>query len=236
MELNGHEIVYFGHSAFLIRSKGGVNILIDPWISNPSNTKKLEDFVEKVHYILLTHAHGDHLGDAIELGKKYNPEIIAIYEITNFLAEKGLKNVTGMNMGGTVKRDGVAFTMVEATHSSTITDAGKTLPGGNPCGFIVTLEDGLKVYHMGDTGLIGSIELIGKLYRPQVVLVPIGGHFTIGPEEAGLLMEILKPEVIIPMHYKTFPLIDVKVEEFIEKLSPDLRTRVKPLKPGEVLR
>lgn len=236
MLLRGHELVYFGHSAFLIRTIKGTGILIDPWISNPANKKRLKEFAKEVHYILITHAHADHIGDTIDIARIYNSEIIAMFEITNYLGSKGISRLTGMNIGGTVKKGEISFTMVEATHSSTISEGERVLPGGNPCGFIITLEDGFRIYHMGDTGLIGSLEHIAKLYHPNLLLIPIGGHYTMGPEEAAYSAQILNPEIIVPMHYKTFPVIDVSVEDFISKLSPDLRERVKALSPGEVLR
>ncbi len=236
MLLNGHEVVYFGHSAFLIKSAKGCSILIDPWISNPANKKRLEEFTRDVQFILVTHAHGDHLGDTLELARSFNSEVIAIYEITNYLGSRGISKLTGMNIGGTVRRSGVSFTMVEATHSSTISDGERVLPGGNPCGFIITLEDNFRIYHMGDTGLIGSLEHIAKIYKPNLLLIPIGGHYTMGPEEAAYTIEVLNPDIVVPMHYKTFPVIDVNVNDLLDKLPMNLRERVKVLQPGEVLR
>ncbi len=235
MLLGGHKIVYFGHSAFLILTKGGHSILIDPWISNPSNNRKLEEFTKKVDLILITHGHGDHLGDAIEIAKKYDSEVISSYEITNYLRSKGVSKVTGMNIGGTVHREEVQITMVEATHSSTIYDGDKILPGGAATGFIVTLDNGHKIYHMGDTGLFCGLNYIAELYKPNVILIPIGGHFTMGLEEAAYAIKILKPDIIIPMHYKTFPVIDAEPSKLETLLPEEFKNKIQVLKPGEFL-
>ncbi|HOK23563.1 MAG TPA: metal-dependent hydrolase [Candidatus Hydrothermia bacterium] len=233
MQEVGRTLVYFGHSAFLIKSSSNVNILIDPWISNPINKAKIEEFTNRVHYILITHGHDDHVGDTLSIAKAFDAEVITNHEIANFLHFKGLNKLTGMNTGGTYRKDNLSFTMVEATHSSTIHDGERMIPGGNPVGFVVTLEDGYKLYHMGDTGLLGSLPMIAELYKPDILMIPIGGHYTMGPQEAAYTVSIIKPKVIIPMHYKTFPLIDVNLEEFIEKLSPAFKDRVIPLKPGD---
>lgn len=236
MKLNGHELVYFGHSAFLIKNKDGINTLIDPWISNPSNKRRLEEYVDNVDYILITHGHGDHIGDAEEIGKRYNAEVIAMFEVTNYLRSKGLEKLTGMNIGGTLKKENISFTMVEAAHSSTIHDGEKTFPGGSAAGFVISMEDGFTLYHMGDTGLFGGLKMITELYHPDLIMIPIGGHYTMGPREAAYAISVLNPKMIIPMHYRTFPVIDVSVEEFIKSLDLKIRERVIPLSPGEILR
>ncbi|MDI6851949.1 MAG: metal-dependent hydrolase [bacterium] len=235
MLLNGHKIVYFGHSAFLVISQKNKTILIDPWISNPVNNKKLESVVNEVDYILVTHAHSDHIGDAVEIARNYNSEIISNFEITNYLGSKGISKLSGMNIGGTLKRGEISFTMVEASHSSTILEGERSIPGGNPCGFIITLEDRFKIYHMGDTGLFGGLNYIAELYKPDLVMIPIGGHYTMGIEEAAYALKILKPSIIIPMHYRTFPVIDANPEKLIELLPSELKEGVKILNPGDLL-
>jgi len=235
MLLKGHKIVYFGHSAFLVISQKGKTILIDPWLSNPVNKRTIDSVVNKVDFILITHGHGDHIGDAVEIGKRYNSEIISTFEITNYLGSKSLSRLSGMNIGGTLSREEISFTMVEASHSSTIYDGERAIPGGNPCGFIITLEDGLKIYHMGDTGLFGGLNYIAELYKPDIVMIPIGGHYTMGVVEASYALRILNPSIIIPMHYKTFPVIDADPEKLKELLPSELKERVKVLKPGDFL-
>lgn len=222
------QIVFYGHSCFKIVSKAGKKIIIDPWISNPLSPKNVD--LGPYDYILITHAHGDHLGDALQLAKK-GGEIIAIHEIQQYALKMGAKKAIGMNIGGTYRKEGLSFTMVPALHSSSFPDGTY---GGEPCGFVITLEDGTSIYHAGDTGLFYDMKLIGELYSPKVALLPIGDHYVMGPREAAKACELIKPDIVIPMHYQTFPVLSGTVEKFKEELTNlGLNMKFVPLKPGE---
>lgn len=226
------EITFFGHATFKVISPGGVKILIDPWLSNP----KAPEEVDRGPYdlILITHAHGDHLGDVLDLARTAVTEVIAIHEIQQYLMSRGLPKVTGMNVGGTYATRGLKITMVQAVHSSSFPDGTY---GGEACGFVVEMEDGRKLYHAGDTGLFYDLALIGELYQPEVVCLPIGSHYVMGPREAAKACELLRPKVVIPMHYGTFPLLTGTPEAFREELSArGLSVVVRDLKPGESFR
>ncbi|ENN95625.1 beta-lactamase domain protein [Methanocaldococcus villosus KIN24-T80] len=193
-------IVWYGHACFKVD-----NVLIDPFVPNPLCNLPFDEIMEGVDVIAVTHGHSDHLGNAETLSKSYNVPVVAIYEIACYLAERGV-NAEGMNIGGSIKINGAKLTMVKAEHSS---DINLNVSGGVAAGYIV--ND--RVYHTGDTGLFGDMELIGELYSPEVVLLPIGGRYTMGIEEALTALELIYPEVVIPMHYNTFPQIQVTEEE-----------------------
>ncbi len=229
----GIRVTWLGHSAFKLVSPKGKVILIDPWLEHPLAPSGAKETIDKVDYILVTHGHGDHMGNTIEIAQKTGATAVAIYEIASYLSQKGLKNVIGMNKGGTVELNGIKVTMVDATHSSGIDDQGKLINGGEAAAFIVTFENGFKVYHMGDTGFHGSMQIIGDFYKPDLVLIPIGSVFTLGPEEAAYAIKLIKPRWIIPMHFDTFPLLTGKPEKFRESLSPEYRDRLVVLRPGE---
>lgn len=217
-------IRFLGHAAFEI--KGSKRILIDPFLTgNPKAAAKPEDF-DKVDLILITHAHGDHLGDAVEIAKRTGAKIVAMYDISTYLVEsnKGITTI-GMNYGPT-EIDGVKIIQVPAWHSSS---DGKTNIG-NPCGYIIEI-DGVKIYHAGDTYVFKDMELFAELYGIDVALLPIGGHFTMGPKEAAKAVELLKPKYVIPMHYNTFPPIAQNPEEFKELVGD--KAEVVILNPGE---
>ncbi len=227
----GIKVKYYGHAAFRFISPKNKVIFIDPWISNPKSPGK--DY-NKVDLILITHGHGDHLGDTIEIANKTNALCLSIYEISVYLNSKGVKNVQGMNKGGTFNFNDIKITMTDATHSSGIEEGGRIISGGEPCGFIINFENGFKIYHMGDTGLFGGIDFIGKLYKPDLVLIPIGSLFTMGPEEAAFAINILKPKYAIPMHFGTFPPLTGTPQEFLERVKNyDVKTEIIILNPGE---
>ncbi|ADV65528.1 metal-dependent hydrolase [Desulfurococcus mucosus] len=222
-------IKYLGHSFFEITLTGldGAvkNILIDPWVENPLSPVKVGDYRDRrIDYVIVTHDHGDHMGNAIELAKATGATLIGIYETALYAEERGVKAVGG-NIGGALKISDVEVVLTPATHSST---------RGSPTGVIVHGRD-LTVYHAGDTGLFSEMALIGELYRPDVAMLPIGGHFTMGIREAVKAVELIKPKIAIPMHYNTFPLIQADPEEFKRLVEAKTGVKVVVLKPGGTL-
>lgn len=219
------KVKFLGHAAFLI--EGSKKILIDPFLTgNPKAAAKPEEL--EADLILVTHAHGDHIGDAIEIAKRTGAKIVAMYDIANYISEQGNVEVVGMNYGPT-EIDGVGIVQVPAWHSSS--DGKYSI--GNACGYIIEL-DGVKIYHAGDTFVFKDMELFAELYGPiDVALLPIGGHFTMGVKEAAKAVEFLKPKKVVPMHYNTWPPIAADPEEF-KRLVGD-RAEVIVLEPGETL-
>ncbi|MDE3057039.1 MAG: metal-dependent hydrolase [Bacteroidota bacterium] len=228
----GVKITWLGHSAFMIESPKGIVILLDPWLDNPRAPSNAKNF-EKVDLILLTHGHGDHFGNTVELAKRFNAKVICNYEISLFLQKEGVTNVDGINKSGTTTASGIAITMVDATHSSTIEHNGELAYGGEPSGYVIRFENGFTLYDMGDTGVFGDMKLIAHMYKPDAVLVPIGGLFTMGPREAAKACEMVKPKMIIPMHYGTFPVLAGTPAELKKYLPASMRNRVVALQPGE---
>jgi len=233
----GFRLTWLGHAAFRLDTPGGKVLLFDPWLGNPKAPAGALGALAHVDAILPTHGHSDHLGDTVAIGRKFQPEIPCIFEIHLYLEKKGLTKTLPMNKGGTQKVWGLDVTMVGADHSSGITDPdvpGEVIDGGEPCGFVVELENGFRLYHAGDTNLFGDMKTIGELYRPDLALLPIGGLFTMGPREAALAARWLAPRWIVPMHYGTFPPLAGTPEE-LEKELAGAETRVVRATPGEVL-
>ncbi len=231
-----NKITFFGHSAFFIETNQGRTIWIDPWLENPQAPEKLPDKAEAPDLILITHAHGDHLGNCEKLVQSSATEVVAIHEIQQYLLARGLPNVTGMNIGGTYVTKDISVIMVAAIHSSSIQEGGSLLYGGEAAGFVVRLEDGLTIYHAGDTALFGDMVLIGTLYNPEIAMLPIGSHYVMGPKEAAYAAKLLNVPRVIPMHYGSFPVLTGTVEDFSHEIDEmGLKTEIRALAPGETL-
>ncbi len=198
-------ITWLGHATVFIQSPNGTNILIDPFIAQ--NPKYPKSFVlpSKIQYILLTHGHGDHISDAVPVAQKHGSTVVAIHELAAYVGGKGAANTIGMNLGGTVQLGDVAATMVEAKHSSAAQDEQGTHDVGIATGFVLTVADGPVLYHAGDTAVFGDMTLIRELYQPAVAMLPIGGHYTMDPKQAALAVKFLAPQVVLPLHFGTFP-------------------------------
>jgi L-ascorbate metabolism protein UlaG (beta-lactamase superfamily) len=204
-ELKGTRITWLGHATVLVQSAKGTNILIDPFIKgNPKYPKGFE-LPEKIQYVLLTHGHGDHISDVVPVAQTHGSTVVAIYELADYVAGKGVANTVGMNLGGTVQLDDVAATMVEAKHSSGAQDESGTHYVGVAAGFVLSVTDGPVLYHAGDTAVFSDMQLIRDLYQPTVAMLPIGGYYTMGPKEAALAVRFLAPRTVLPLHFGTFP-------------------------------
>lgn len=208
---------------------------IDPWLKdNPKCPQEFHDLAG-IDLILVTHGHFDHMGSAGELAGRSGATVVSNFEIASYLEQQGTKNTVGMNKGGTVSVDGIQVTMVDAVHSSGISTPNGMVYGGEAAGFVLTLENGLTLYHAGDTNVFGDMQLIHTLYAPDVALLPIGGHFTMSPKEAAYAVQLLQPKVVIPMHYGTFPILTGAPNE-LEDLLKGQSTEVVTLEPGSPYR
>ncbi|KZX17798.1 metal-dependent hydrolase [Methanobrevibacter cuticularis] len=227
------EITWLSHSAFEIISDKGLKILIDPFISNnPSSTIPVEEIEADI--ILITHGHADHFGDAMEIANRTGAILVGNHEISLFLSGQGLECV-GMNIGGSIQIKDIRITMLDAKHSADIDFVEDIIPGGSAASFLLTMEDGSKIFHAGDTGLFGDMEkVIGGIYKPDIALLPIGDKFTMGPFEAAIATKWISPKVAIPMHYNTFPVIEqnpVVFSNFVMQMDPNIEIVV--LNPNE---
>nr|WP_321498073.1 metal-dependent hydrolase [uncultured Methanolobus sp.] len=204
-------LTWIGHACFRI-DVDDTMILIDPFITgNPSAKVKADELCPDI--IAVTHGHWDHLGDTVEIAKRTGCTVVCIHELSQYLKSKGVKT-EGMNIGGTVKMGDISFTMTDARHSSSIDEAGREIDGGRAAGFVIKTGE-RSIYHSGDTGLFGDMALISRLYSPEIVLLPIGGRYTMGPEDAALAVEMLRPRMVVPMHYNTFEGIAQDCQYFV---------------------
>jgi L-ascorbate metabolism protein UlaG (beta-lactamase superfamily) len=206
--------------------------LADPWLlGNPSCPEPAKKIAE-LDLMLVTHGHDDHAGDAVPVGRATNAMVVAPYELATFFQQKGLKRVTGMNRGGSIHALGLSITMVAAFHSSSVVDDGRTVYAGEPCGYVITFEDGLTIYFAGDTAVFGDMRLIAELYKPVIAFLPIGDTYTMGPREAAKACELLAVRQVVPMHYGTFPALTGTPTEFRQLVEPR-GVQVLELRPGE---
>jgi L-ascorbate metabolism protein UlaG (beta-lactamase superfamily) len=233
LRTRGNSLTWLGQAAFRITTPTGKVVLIDPWIaSNPACPPALKQ-LERVDTMLITHGHFDHIADAVELGKKFKPQIVGIYEIGQWLESKGVENVQAMNKGGSQRVGEIEVTMVNAIHSCGILDDGKIVYGGEACGYIIRLPGGLTIYHAGDTAVFGDMKLIADLYAPELALLPIGDRFTMSPREAALAIRLLNVRHVVPMHFGTFPLLTGTPDE-LNRITQDIAgLEIHTLAPGE---
>ncbi len=221
-------LTWLGHGTFRFDTPSGKRVYIDPFLNGNPKCPESELEPERIDVIALTHAHGDHLGDTVELAKKHGCTVIAPVELADWLQGKqGLENVLDPNKGGTVEAAGVKFTLTNAHHSSSNNDLEYM---GEPCGIVAEVENGTKLYFAGDTCVFGDMQLIARIYGPlDLAILPIGDHYTMGPREAAVALELLGAKRCVPCHYGTFPALTGTPDE-LRKLAPDVQ--VDEMQPG----
>ncbi len=230
---------WYGHACVELIFGAATRVLIDPWFGNPLSPRGAGS-IEACDLLLVTHGHGDHLGDAVEIAQRLTPAWPAIHELSLWLApqlDEG-SGLVGMNKGGTVEAAGLQVTMVRAEHSSggPVEGAGATYLG-EPVGYVVGAPDGPRIYHAGDTDVFGDMAIIGELHRPDVAFLPIGGHYTMGPLGATRAVGLLGVGTVVPIHYGTFPALAGTPDELRAALAAAGlgHVRVVAAEPGETV-
>ena len=214
------QITWYGHSAFRL-DFGGNAVLIDPFFSgNPAFVSDKAAATKGVTQIVLTHGHGDHVGDTLDIAKQNGATVTTNYDLCMWLAAKGLEKFNPMNTGGTTDLGGFTVTMVRADHSSGDIKDGMPIYLGNPCGVIIKAAGEPTVYHLGDTDIFSDMALIAEIHQPKVAIVPIGDRFTMSPATAALAVQrFLKVETAIPCHYGSFPIIEPNADGFVAAMK-----------------
>jgi len=236
IDTKGNKITYFGHSTFSLTTRGGQVALIDPFVmSNPMCPEALKK-VPRLDVIFVSHAHSDHFADLLALAKQHKPKIVAIFETCLWVQSKGFEKETSpMGKGGTQQVGEFQVTMTHAFHSNSIHDGDKLVYAGEPAGLVIRMPGGFTIYHAGDTALFSDMKLIGELYKPDLALLPIGDHFTMGPREAAYAIRFLGVKRVIPMHYATFPFLTGTPDALRSEAKDIAGLEILALKPGESL-
>jgi L-ascorbate metabolism protein UlaG (beta-lactamase superfamily) len=232
MALNDQvSFTWCGHGTWKVRTAGGRSMLIDPFLTgNPATPEHLKT-VDALDLMVITHGHGDHVADAVSIAGATGCKVITSFEIGNWLGgQEGVDagNVVAFGKGGTVELDGISFTMVHAEHFSSFPDGTYA---GEPVGFVITFENGFKIYFAGDTDVFGDMALIHELEAPEVAFLPIGDFYTMGPRRAAKAVELLGVKTVVPMHFGTFPALHGRPAQLEELVGPGVA--VLNIKPGD---
>jgi L-ascorbate metabolism protein UlaG (beta-lactamase superfamily) len=230
--MTGLTITWLGHATFIITTPGGKRIVTDPWLEGNPACPPDRKRIDAADVILLTHGHSDHSGDVVAVARATNAPVVAVFELSQWLERKGLQNVVGMGIGGTVTVAGLAISMVAAVHSSSTVENGATVYLGPATGFVVRMENGQSLYFAGDTALFGDMRLIGEIYKPDVAFLPIGDHYTMDPDAAARACTLLGVRQVVPMHFGTFPVLTGTPDRLKQLVDP-IGVDVLVLKPGE---
>ena len=230
MALNDQvKFTWVGHGTWKIRTAGGKDVLIDPWLSSPVTPDHLKT-VDRLDIMVLTHGHFDHVGDAVAVAKATGCKVVTTFELAAWLGRQGVSedNVVGMLKGGTVELDGISFTMVHAEHTSSTPDGAY---GGEPVGYVIQFENGFKIYFSGDTDVFGDMALIRELEEPEVAFLSIGDFYTMGPRRAAKAVQLLGVKTVVPMHFGTFPVLTGTPAQLEELAGPGVT--VLDVEPGD---
>ena len=227
-------ITWLGHSAFIVGLPSGKRLLFDPWIGNPNCPPAFAkpEALKPIDLILLSHGHSDHAGDIVQIARATGAPVVCIFELGEYLTEKGVKGVSDMSIGGTQEVAGVRITMTQAVHSGSVMDGGKIMYLGGAAGFVLRAPGTPTIYFAGDTGIFYDMKLIAELYKPEIAFLPIGDHYTMGPDTAAIAAKWLGVRQVVPMHWGTFPVLRGTPAE-LEKELAGTKIDVLELKPGE---
>jgi L-ascorbate metabolism protein UlaG (beta-lactamase superfamily) len=225
-------LTWLGHNAFRFDTPGGKRVYIDPFLDNPKCPDS-EKEPERVDLIALTHGHDDHVGSTVQLAQQFDCPVVALIELRGWLSTHGLPEdmSQAFNKGGTVEFADVKVTMTDARHSSGGFENGQFVYLGEPCGFVIEVENGTKLYFAGDTNVFMDMQLIGRIYEPDVAILPIGDHYTMGPREAAIALELLGVKRCVPCHYGTFPILTGTPNELRQLTDVELLVA----EPGETI-
>jgi L-ascorbate metabolism protein UlaG (beta-lactamase superfamily) len=231
---DGLKITWLGHATFLIETPSDKRIIIDPWVQqNPACPDAFKDPGD-LDGMLITHAHFDHIADAVDLATSKSPTVAAIAETAGWLGSKGVDNVIDFNKGGSIEVAGCRVHMTHAVHSCGIQDGDQIIYGGEAAGYVVDVG-GFRLYHAGDTAVFSDMALIGKLLKPDIAMLPIGDHYTMGPPSAAEAIRLLGVKTVIPMHFGTFPVLVGTPDDLRKEASDVSGLEVVDLEPGGTL-
>ena len=225
-------LTWLGHASFRLDTASGKRIYVDPFLNGNPKCPENEKSPERVDVIAVTHGHGDHVGDTVDLAKQHGATVVALVELAGWIGKQGVDEgqLRAPNKGGTVDVEGIEFTLTSAFHSGSAPDGSYA---GEPSGIVVKTEDDKTLYFAGDTNVFGDMQLIGRIYEPDVAVLPIGDHYTMGPKEAAVAVELLGVKRIVPCHWGTFGLLTGTPDE-LEKLAPSDVT-IEKLQPGDAV-